>query len=390
LWSDVRQRYGVVLERPAARRFTAAAFVGRLPATMLALGLVALLRSRGWAYTGTGTIVAGSGLAGAAASPLIGRLADRFGQRRTTFVALALYTAALSTIIAWPGLPYGGVLTAAALVGASTPLLSVLVRSRWARHLGGSDRLPDAFAWEAALDAIGWIIGPLVISAVIGAIGPARGLGLTLLLSATGSIWFAVLEAVPPARSPVPAAGRPLPPAGTRRLFAVFVLIGVMLGSTDLALVAYGLERSPRLAGVFLTLFAAGGAAGALLAGAAPPETPLRQRLRVTGGLTVLAMVALLLAGPPAVMAFAAVLAGAALTPFMSLAYAAVGRAVGDGPLAEAIGWAVGGVGVGIAAGTAVAGSILDAASRRGVSVFTLAAAAAAAVIVYSRHSSLG
>src|SRR4051812_49839460 len=59
-----------------------AAFIGRLPLSMVGLGSVLLIASETHSYGLGGSVAAVGAVTTALAGPLIGRLADTFGQRR--------------------------------------------------------------------------------------------------------------------------------------------------------------------------------------------------------------------------------------------------------------------------------------------------------------------
>jgi MFS family permease len=296
---------------------------------------------------------------------------------------VSVYTVGLLTIVLiGSALPYVAVLVIAAASGAANPPLAVLVRGRWSNHLVRRENLTRAFAWETALEGVGWVIGPLLGSGLISFLGPRPTVACALLFTVAGTIWFALLDSAPRGRGAGPTSrGRlPLPSREVRHRILSFVAIGGMLGSVDLGLVAYGLAWNRNLAGVFLTAFAVGGAVGSLTAGAATSHVSTVRRLRLAGLCTVVSMIALILASTPLTVAGAATLGGASLTPFMSLTYAALGEAVSEQLVSEAVGWAAGGVGLGISGGTVVAGWILDGNARS--AVFGFAAALGVLVLV--------
>ena len=140
--------YGQVLGDPAARAFSAAGFVARLPMAMTGIGTVLLVSLVSGSFTRAG-LVSGVGTAcGAVLAPLWGRLIDRVGQAVVLTVVAALYAGGVALLVTsvlrgWP-LPLamaGAALTA----GGFTPVGSS-VRVRWSHRLAGSPLLQTAFA----------------------------------------------------------------------------------------------------------------------------------------------------------------------------------------------------------------------------------------------------
>ncbi|MFD0471853.1 hypothetical protein ACFQ0B_28720 [Nonomuraea thailandensis] len=74
--------YRGLFERPGTKAFVLAGLVGRMPMSMLGIGVILLITALTDNYATAGAVGAVSNLAFAAAAPLSGRLADRFGQGR--------------------------------------------------------------------------------------------------------------------------------------------------------------------------------------------------------------------------------------------------------------------------------------------------------------------
>ena len=83
--------YRQVLGTPAARAFTAAGFVARLPMSMTGLGIVLLVSLTTGSYGRAGLVTAAATLTSAVAAPLWGRLIDRVGQAPVLVAAAIIY-----------------------------------------------------------------------------------------------------------------------------------------------------------------------------------------------------------------------------------------------------------------------------------------------------------
>src|SRR5688500_20389384 len=68
-----------------------AAFIGRLPLSMVGLGCVLLIAAETGSYGLGGAVAAVGAVTTALAGPLIGRLADTHGQRRVLLPVLAVF-----------------------------------------------------------------------------------------------------------------------------------------------------------------------------------------------------------------------------------------------------------------------------------------------------------
>ena len=76
-------------------------------------------------------------------SPRLGRLVDRYGQRRTLLVSLAVHSAGTLALVISTQLsaPNWILLATAALSGAAALQVGSLVRARWSALVGGSPAL---------------------------------------------------------------------------------------------------------------------------------------------------------------------------------------------------------------------------------------------------------
>ena len=83
--------YVQVLRTPHALPTVAAAFIGRLPLSMVGLGCVLLVAAETGSYGLGGAVAAVGAVTTALAGPVIGRLADRRGQRRVLLPVLLIF-----------------------------------------------------------------------------------------------------------------------------------------------------------------------------------------------------------------------------------------------------------------------------------------------------------
>ena len=80
--------YRSLLSIPHARAFVLAGFVARLSISMRALGAVLMVSELTGSYGLAGAVAAAALLGEAVAAPRLGRLVDRYGQRRVLLLSL--------------------------------------------------------------------------------------------------------------------------------------------------------------------------------------------------------------------------------------------------------------------------------------------------------------
>lgn len=379
--------YRDVLSVPGAWQFSAAAFVARMPISMLGIGIVLLVTSVRDSYTDAGVVAAAALVTNSIAAPMQARVADRLGQPRVVAPLLLVHASALTlgVVLVLSDRSLLAVCAAAGAAGASLPQFGAFVRARWADQLAGTGRLTTAFALESVLDEVVFVLGPVLVTLVATAISPALALSGTLLFTVGGGLAFlACRSTVPPRHTRrvgerrAPLALRTLAPAT-----AVFLGLGVAFGAVEVSTVAFAEEAGrPALAGPVLAAFAGGSLVSGVVFGAVVRGGPSRRRLSAALLVLTLAVTPSMVA--PSLLALAAVLAvaGVSISPSLITGYGLVEQSSPRSRVTEALAWTSTAVGVGVAAGAALVGPIIDAAGAS--AAFVVPAAAAAAALVAS------
>jgi len=382
--------YGPLLRTPGAKAFSAAALLGRMPIAMLGIGTVLLVEDRRGSYALAGLVSAAYAVGLAALGPLGSRLVDRRGQRAVLLPALAVSATAVVAVVllAGSGAPAWTLLPAAALTSLAPSQLGSCVRGRWSAVLTAAGRAPEvqrAYAWEAVVDEVVFVLGPLLV--VLGAIvDPAVGLGLALVLSTTGTLWLVSQRASEPPVLTVAADRRgrsALQERGMLLLVSSLVCVGTLFGTVEVSMIAFAEERgSTSGAGVLLALVALGSALAGLAYGALHWTSPLPRRYALSLAGLALGLVPLLLAPSVPLMAPAALLAGIAISPTLIAAFAFVDELVPPSSRTEGFSWLNSGLATGVALGFAGSGAVADAAGAREAFLLALGAAALGTLVV--------
>lgn len=378
-----------VLRTPHAWPMVLAAFIGRLPLSMVGLGSVLLVASYTHSYGLGGAVAACGAVTTALAGPLVGRLADTFGQRRVLLPVLAVFVASgVAFIWAVRGhWPHWTLFVAAGLGGATIPPVSSMIRVRWTYLLRGSHRLPTALAMESVVDEFVFIVGPVLVTFLSTTGHSTSGLVTAFTLAAVGSLLFAAQHRTEP--PPGGHESRTGPSAirtpGLRVLFVVGAAVGAILGTLEIALVAFADEVHHRhLSGLLIAGLALGSMISGIGWGAVHWTLPLRQRLAgVLLTLTVLS-IPLLLIGSIWLMIPFVVLAGVAVSPSLISSFTLAELLVPRAAVTEAFTWIGTALGLGVAIGGSVAGKLVDAFGANVAFLVATVSAGMAAVVVSS------
>jgi len=385
--------YGALLRTPGALRFSLAGLVGRMPISMLGIGTVLLVEDRRGSYALAGLVAAAYALGLAGLGPLISRLVDRRGQSRVLPGALLVSATGIVALVllADSGAAAPWLLLPAVVMSAASSQLGSCARARWSVALVERPaEQQKAYAWEAVVDEVVFVFGPLVV-VLCAIVDPAVGLLVALVLGSAGTVAFLAQRSTEPAVHPRNQDGHPsaLVSPGLRGLTLSMLCVGVLFGTVEVGLVAFSEESgSAGSAGVLLALVAGGSAVSGLTYGALRMRAPLHRRYQLNTLLLAIGLVPLLLAPSIMLMAPAALLAGFAIAPSLIAAFGLVEGLVPPAARTEGFSWLNSGLGAGVALGFALSGAVAEAQGPRAALLVALVGGLGAfSIAVLARRS---
>ncbi|SFF21965.1 MFS transporter [Blastococcus tunisiensis] len=379
--------YLQVLRTPHALPMVLAAFIGRLPLSMVGLGSVLLIADETGSYGLGGAVAATGAVTTAAAGPLLGRWADGHGQRKVLLPVLVVFVAAGCSFLAavkqdWP---LWTVFASAGLAGACIPPVSSMIRVRWTHLLRGSHRLPTALAMESVVDEFVFIVGPVLVTFLSTTGHATSGVVTAFTLATIGSLLFAAQRRTEPPVTPHEHRNGPsaIRTRGLRVLFVVGAAVGAVLGTLEIALVAFAdQEGAKSLSGVLIAGLAVGSMASGIGWGTVHWRMPLRHRL--VGSLALLAVCSLplLVVTDVWLMVPFVVIAGIAVSPSLISSFTLAELLVPRAAVTEAFTWIGTALGLGVAVGASVSGKLVDVYGANTAFLVATVAAVIAAVVV--------
>jgi len=386
----VLQTYRRVLSVPGAAAFSGAGLLARLPFSMTGLGIVLLVSDRTGSYGTAGALAAVYVVAEACGQPWVGRLVDRHGQVRVVLPIMVLFAAgtALLCVSVELGWQRSWWFAGAIVAGASYPPWGSLVRARWVHALAQRrPLLPTAFAIEAVVDEAVFVIGPVLVTALVTTVHPAAGVLAAAVLGTAGGILLAAQPRTAPPIRPRREVGFSAPAMGWPTLAPLALAsvgLGIFFGGAEVATVAFAEEAGSRGdAGWLLALWASGSLLAGIAVGSLPAVDSLRQFR--AGALVLMAtMATAMLAGSPGMLALCLFGSGLAVSPTLIAAMALVEQTVPSSRLTEGMTWATTGLAVGVAPGAAVAGATIDAAGATVAFLVPVAGGALAALLAWT------
>lgn len=389
-------------------------FLGRLPTATIQFGSVLLVARTHGSLTTAGLTGGALALGEVVCGPLVGRLADRHGQR-TVVLAFSLVNAVAVAVLvagALAGLPAPALVLLGAVAGATVPLVGPLARARLvalARRSGASEAtVGAALSFESTLDELSFVLGPALVGLAAVLAHPAYAMAAAAVLVATCGTAFALhptshattpagehpgrpadapvdgrvgaapadppvharVEAVPPGSpSSVPGVTGPLRtrpprppmPPGVPGLFAALALQGAVFGACQAGITAFtGRLGQADQAGLVYAAMGVMSAVAGLAMAAVPERVGARTRWRLaTGAALALSLPLLGARGLPALYAVVTVL-GVAYAPHLITVFGLLERAVAPSRLAETMGVATSALVGGQALAVAVTGRLAE------------------------------
>ncbi|MFJ3821633.1 MFS transporter [Streptomyces nodosus] len=385
--------YRALFTAPGTKGFSAAGFLGRMPLSMMGIGVVTMISQLTGRYGLAGALSATIALSAAALGPQISRLVDQYGQRRvlrpaTLFALAASAGLLLAAHFSWPDWVLFG---CAAGIGA-VPSLGAMIRARWAALYGGTPQLHTAYSFESVMDEVCFIFGPIVSIGLSTGWFPEAGPFLAACFLAVGVFWLTAQRATEPVPHPRERHTRSsaLRSPGLQVLVTTFVATGTIFGAIDVVTVAFADERGHKAAAsVVLALYAAGSCLAGLVFGLLRfTGAPERRWLLGVCAMAV-SMIPLLLVGNLAFLAVALFVAGLSIAPTMITTMALIERHVPRAHLTEGMTWVSTGLAVGVAIGASVAGWVIDAAGAAAGYGVPAVSGAVAVVVGFLGHRRL-
>jgi len=288
------------------------AFLGRLPFSMMLVGVLTLTTITRGSIAEGGLLAALAGLGTAATGPIAGSLADRNGQRTVLLVGGGLSVAAALGMLALTasGAPLSAIALVALMLGATTPQVAPFSRSRLVvltQSVGTREQRRRAnsvvMSYESFADEASYVIGPVMVGALSVLIAPWAPLVFSMVTTATVTVAFAMhaTGGAHPSRLDYPRATRTderervLTPL-TVSLILAMLLVGTVFGATLTGLTGFMATRGEaELAGLAYGAMSAGAIVTALGVAALPARVTLRRRWTAFGlvalvGTTTLAL----------------------------------------------------------------------------------------------------
>lgn len=278
--------------------------IGRLAYGTAPLSILLVVKSATGSFASAGAALAVFGLTAGLLGPFRGRLVDRFGIKKTLPTMAFGFAAPLVAlaILASESRSWMGFLALSAFSGAFAPPLGPVMRVLWASTIEQPNVLRKAFSLDTVIEEIVYLVGPAAVGLLLAVLGRGQVLVVPAVCAIVGSVLVSILSMDLDQRSSIGSRDQtrrqsePLP----RYLLAVSVVVfglGLSVGAIDVIVPSIGVaQNSSTLAGILLSVVAAGSAIGGAAYGAArrtwsPPRDLLIFGLAVASATMLLSLV---------------------------------------------------------------------------------------------------
>lgn len=388
--------YAQIFQAPGAKGFAAAAFVARMPMAMAPIGIVAMLSQTHGEYWLAGAVSATFAIANAFASPQISRLVDRYGQSAVVAPAMLVSVLAFVALILaanqnWPI----WTLFVSALLAASMPSISAMVRARWSELFRDRPELNTAFAFESSADELVYIAGASVSVALSVSVFPEAGMIAGTAFLALGTVAFLLQRgSEPKVRAHVGgrARGSAISLRPVQIITLALIFVGAMFATAEVSAVAITEDLGQAsAASLVIGVYAVGSFVVGLVLGAINPKMALHRQLMIAVGVLAVTSIPLLFStSSVAALAVAVFISGVAISPTFITAFGLIERRVPESMITEGVTWVMTGIGIGMALGSFTAGWLVDAYGPQHGFWVSVVAGAASAIIVALGQGALG
>jgi MFS family permease len=364
--------YVTLLRTPGALKFSTAGFIGRMPIAMDSLAIIFIVVAATDSYALAGALTAVGSIVVGAAEVFWSRQADRRGQAKILLLAVPTRVVSFLIFVVLVSKDAPIWTWFVSLIVAESTAISAggMVRRRWLHILRNDPDNSDghlvntAYSWEAMVDEIVFILGPVVATSFAVNVAPSAGILAGLVFLAIGWTSLAAMKSTEPPAQPANKEN-PHPAVLRNRIVQSIVipcaLLGGFFGAIGITVVGFAEERNhPGSTGWLLAIWAVGSAVAAIINGVIKFKSAHAARFLVYLVALTIATVPLLLVNSIPMLALALFVNGLFIAPLIVNAYGTVENAVPAGQITEALTWVIAGMPLGGALASALAGIVID------------------------------
>jgi MFS family permease len=362
---------------PGALKFSISGLIARMPISMDSLALIFIVVAVSDSYAIAGALSATASVVMAIATPHWSRVADRIGQSAMLIrvIPVKVFAFSVFTILVLNQTPAWTWFVAIIVTEAFSVNTGGLIRRRWLHVLSPDktstvedeqDRhlVNTAYSFEALMDEVVFILGPIIVTACATTIAPAAGIISGIIFLAVGVPLLVIQKDTEPPATPKREVDPHPAVIKNKRVQAVVLpttLLGGFFGSIAIVTVAFAESRGQAgLSGVLLAIWAAGSAVAAIINGTIKWRLTSASRFLIFLFVLTILSIPMLFVHSISWLAIALFFNGFAIAPLVINAYGVAEGAVPPDQITETLTWVVAGMPMGGAISSALSGQIID------------------------------
>ncbi|CAI0780014.1 H+ Antiporter protein [Serratia grimesii] len=370
--------YTRLLSGPGHATLSLFGLLVRFPVAMRSISCIMLISATTNSLWIAGTVAGTLMITQALASPVLGRFADQISQRKVLITTSCCHVIAIALLIVLVlfNAHLWAIMAAAICIGCSSVPVDGFIRTRWASMVT-DEALRTAYALETVLDEIIFLLGPLIAIVLATVLHPAAGLLLCAILTFSGSMALVLHRRSEPVivQKTDKNTRKAISMAWVRRLMISYAAVGIFLGAIDVMMIAFAKEAgNPTLAGVLLSLCAAGSLVGGICYGAMNWSIPQPRLLLITSATLCAGTLPLVFTNAPIIMGISAFIAGISVAPLLITCSNLLESLTPKGCLSEGFSWLSSAGWLGFSLGVSVGGQLSDQAGAAHVAWIAVAA----------------
>jgi MFS family permease len=368
-----------------------AAFVARLPLSMMGLATVFFVEQKTGSAAAAGAAVAAFSVTAAALAPARGRWVDRHGIREGLVPLVLLHASATAAFLFSEVLSDRVVflVLVAGLGGATAPPISAAMRALWP-SLVGPHSIDAAYGAEAVLQEVSYLLGPVLVGLLVAVASAATAIAVAAVLTAVGGLAFARHEAVGRLARAAGSRRGPLRSTGVKVILAALFFTSLAGGVLELAIPTFADRHSaPAAAGVLIAAMAGASLVAGLWYSSRRWRATAAQRFIGASAIATLGYLLMVPAASLPALAVGALVVGFTSAPSIAAVYSILDDVAQRDAGVEAVTWITTATAAGAALGAALGGSLIDAAGMRASLTVGVAALAVATSLTFALRARL-
>ena len=355
--------YVSILRKPLALSTFGFGIIGRIPMAMNTVAIVFLVSDVRGSFALAGVTSACYTISGAAISPRVGKLADKYGTRNILLRIVAINILSTLGLLYFIDHSIVGLMALAAVCGATFPNFGGFTRTRWSRSLDNPRELNSALSLESVFDETAFVLGPALAGFLFALFGSRSPFIAAIVFLSIGGIGIAATSndhgGMERIKEDHQIAILAIP--YVKSLLLSLIALGLLFGSNFVVILAVAKEGGRAAeGGLWVGLYQIGSAISGFLYGFVHWKISSSIRYTISLGVMTVCTSGILFFQDLETIVFWIIIAGIAIGPALISANAFIKELVPLSRLNESFAFLGAAISIGITIGSTISGVIVE------------------------------